>query len=465
MKNGLINENGKLIYYRDDQPVHAGVIEDNGSIYYIGKGGIAVTGRHIVHHEMSNGLLKRGTYTFGEDGKLIEGSYIPPEKKKRKRKKISLKRRIRRWFRRKVHKRFFVFTLALAILLLCTAIVLDRTGIFGDPDQNVGQSGEGEIELPSFASDVYLCSKGAQGLYDGTLTVSEAARYGSPYVPFVFEYNLKGSDGILTLSEHEDMSASAEIFMSKEKTSLLIDNLKTNTKYFYTVSVNGKTYEGSFRTAPSTRFIDIDGIYNTRDIGGYVNMDGKTVRQGLIIRGTELDGLVETGYRLTAAGKEAMKAFGFVYDMDLRAESIFMGEYTSPLGAEVSHEFYTAPQYGHILSAAYKESLRRIFADLANPANYPMYLHCTYGQDRTGTVVFLLQGVLNMSEEQMIREYRMTGFHNPSFSESDTMDAVIDLLQNWEGDTLQEKIVSFLVNDIGVTQEEIESIRSILLQE
>ena len=30
-----------------------------------------------------------------------------------------------------------------------------------------------------------------------------------------------------------------------------------------------------------------------------------------------------------------------------------------------------------------------------------------------------------MSEEQMIREYRMTGFHNPSFSESDTMDGTL----------------------------------------
>ena len=467
MKNGLINENGKLIYYKDDQPLHAGVIEDNGSIYYIGKDGVAVTGRHIVHHEMANDLLARGTYTFGEDGKLIEGSYIPP--KKRKRKKKSMKRRIKHWVKKGMHKKTSIVIMTIALLLIAIAIIVDIIAMnYLDPSQGGKQQGgtsqSGEIELPSFTSDVYLCSKSAQKLYYGEITVSEAACYGSPYAPFVFEYNLKGSEGLLMLSEHSDMSGSSEFFMSKNGTSLLIDNLKTNTKYFYTVIVNGKKYNGSFHTARSTRFIDIDGIYNTRDIGGYMTIDGKTVKQGMIIRGTELDGLVEPGYRLTAAGKESIKKFGFVYDMDLRASTIFSGVYTSPLGSDVEHKFYTSPQYGQIFSSTYKESLRQIFSDMANPANYPMYLHCTYGADRTGTVAFLLQGILNVPEDQMIREYQMTGFHSSSYSNSTNMEIIISGLQYQDGDTLQEKIVSFLINDIGVLPEEIESIRNILLQ-
>ena len=468
MKNGLINENGTLIYYENDVPIHAGVVKIGEDLYYISKGGVAVTGKHTVHTSMANGLLKHGIYTFADDGKLIEGSYVPLKKAKHRKKKHRRSSQGSRTLSAKTKKNLLIaaISVVLVALLVCVGFMIDNYLHSGDSNLGEGSSPtDGEIRLPEFDEDVALVSDGALALYRAEMTVSEAREYGSAYKPMVFEYDLLGDDGLLTISENENFSDALELFMDGDNDYLEIDNLKTGTKYYYKVDVNGKTYSGSFKTAASTRFIEVEGLYNARDIGGYTTLNGRTVKQGMIIRGTEIDGLVESIYLLPSTSAAYMRdSFRFAYEMDLRASHIFMGEYSSYFGEGVGHSFYTAPAYGGIFDASNKDFLKNIFSDLAKEENYPMYMHCTYGADRTGTVVFLLQAILGMSEEQMIREYQMTGFFSSSYATDNRCDIIIAGINAKQGSTLQEKTINFLVDDIGVTLEEIAAIQSILLE-
>ena len=321
------------------------------------------------------------------------------------------------------------------------------------------------VALPRFDQEVLLCSDEAKQVYDGTMKIQNAVVSGDPYRPFVFEYQLDQS-GILRLSLDSTLADAKEYPLDKANTSVSIDNLLTGTTYYYQVEVAGAEYSGSFRTAQSNRFISLPGVENLRDIGGYQTLDGKTVKQGLLIRGCELDGIKNAEYLLPDEDIDHVKnTFGFVYDLDLRSPEITEGEYVSRLGADVPHRFYDAPTYAQIFREEYLESMRQIFADLADPEKYPMYLHCTWGRDRTGTVVLLLQGLLNVSKEDLLHEYRLTGFVTSSVATNTKMDALFLGLDSYEGSTLQEKIISYLTTTVGVTPEEIQSIQTIFLGE
>lgn len=462
MKNGLFEENGELVYYKSGRPYHAGAISIKGDIYYIGRHGRAVTGEHIVHGEMSNGILKRGTYRFGDDGKLIKGSYIAPKK----RKSSFFKKIIKDKKDRKILVILSSSIAVMLILLLAVTLIPDFRNTT-TPTQNATQDARVEIDMPEFDSEVLLCSNTVKMLYDGELEINSAISGGTtPYQPFVFEYKLDNKDGILQLSESESFANPKEFALPSTESSISIDNLKVDTTYYYKAIVGEETFEGSFKTAKSNRFIYIEGLNNTRDIGGYTTLDGKTVKQGMIIRGRELDGLIENTYYLDNKDVDYVKdEFGFVYDFDLRNNDVFGGNYKSRLGDDVRHKFYNSPAYGAIFNEFNYATLKQIFTDLANKANYPMYLHCTYGADRTGTIVYLLQGILGVPEDKMDMEYALTGYVVHNFAETDAMKVVKSNIQSFEGDTINDKIVNFLVDEVGVTEQEIQSIREILLED
>ncbi len=463
MKNGIINEDGKLIFYKDDVPFHAGVLKIGKHYYYAGRNGRIATGEHVVHKEMTHGLLEHGTYTFDEEGKMIKGSYRAPKKIKKTQSSSSSKSHKKR---RKFNKRKIatLISIMLAISALIGIAFLVDT-LTSEHKGSTDISTEATISLPSFQESVNLSSPAAQKLYKGEVTV-EQIKKDTPYSPFEFNYQLNNLDGELSISENSDLSNSKKYILSKSEITLLIDNLKTDTTYYYRVNVGEESFTGSFKTAQGTRFIYIPGVFNTRDIGGYTASDGKKIKQGMIIRGTEMDGLVEPSYYLSQNDVDSvMNQFNFVYDMDLRESSTYTGKYTSPLGSSVRHKFYTASSHLGIFNDKNYPTLKSIFSDLAKKENYPMYMHCTYGCDRTGTTVYLLQGLLGCSEEDMIKEYQLSGFFSADYADSTSMNTVAEKLNNYPGDTLSEKIEYFLTKEVGVSKADVQSIRTILLED
>ncbi len=300
-------------------------------------------------------------------------------------------------------------------------------------------------------------------------------------LPVTIEYDLDKdivranvSTAKVKISENKDLSGARSVFF-EEGESVDVYNLKTGKKYYFQVTVkltdgSSLTENGEFETVASPRFMNVEGTNNVRDVGGWATESGKTIKQGLLYRGSEIDGGKNTGHAdfcLTEKGIQTMRQdLNIKTDMDLRSESNKTSEH-SILGEDVSRTFYDAAHYQSALNA--KGKIAAIFSDLANPDAYPVYLHCTHGVDRAGTTILLLEGLLGVAKQDLVRDYELSAFYynyrhvNRDFENGgNVLDLLERLERSYEGETLSQKIENFLLS-AGVTADEIASIRSIFL--
>ena len=280
-------------------------------------------------------------------------------------------------------------------------------------------------------------------------------------VPVALKLSLKSGYAVSYKVElaDKDLFKNAKVDYLNEGSSYTFEHLYSNTEYFYRVTAFTNigsiiTKTGSFTTANTPRILSISGISNVRDIGNWKTDSGKRIKQGLLIRGTEMDAAVESGYYLTNEGLvDMLEVFGIKMDMDLRAETLTSMD---ALGSRVTHKYYDMVMYGDIFTENGKEKIRDVFVDLANRDNYPIYLHCTYGCDRTGTICYLLEALLGVSRGDCLRDYGLSNLNIAN------IQIVENGLKAYAGDTLKDQVESYLLS-CGVSEYQINSIRNIFL--
>ena len=273
-----------------------------------------------------------------------------------------------------------------------------------------------------------------------------------------------------------DFSDAVAVECAGDARSVDLYNLYKASDYYVRVTAyNGKgevleSAEGAFQTTSlGPRVMDIDGICNVRDFGGWKTLDGQTLMQGIAYRGGSLTPLPRDPLdtTITEKGMAYLRdTLGVKTELDLRSETE-SGVYGEGVIPGVKLVYKTINGY----DAAMKEPerFREVFRFFADKNNYPLYYHCTAGSDRTGTVTFLLRALLGVSEFDCIKDHEFSSFciygerNTKTGESSEWFHWFYDRLQaEYEGITLQEKVVSYL-RSIGVTQEEMDNIKGIFL--
>ena len=285
-----------------------------------------------------------------------------------------------------------------------------------------------------------------------------------------------------------------------EKYEVPYANLEINTTYYWRVCTRGycgwgcnpkhgceackKVCESeiaSFKTEDfAPRWMAIEGrVGNMRDLGGRKTVDGRRVKQGMIYRGQGLNDNSTTGEirgrnRLTAADVEYMTGtLGIKTDLDQRSPGEVADMTASPLGPSVKWIHNSSSCYAGIFLEDGKKAMAKNFRVFCDPANYPIYFHCIGGADRAGSLAYTLNGILGVERHLLNTDWESTFYPTLPEMRSDYKDHTFwcgewhfddGFAKYGDANTSWNKRIELYLLDCGVTMEEIEKFRSIMLE-
>lgn len=203
--------------------------------------------------------------------------------------------------------------------------------------------------------------------------------------------------------------------LRKSVSSLPVYNLAPG-KYFYRI-------KGDNMTSSTDSFIITDQVHtiytndricNMRDLGGWKIGENKRVRYDYLYRSCNWSSVDKTS-------ESQLKALGMRTELDIRYSSSSKSYAKSehPIDG-INYVNLGMGQYDAILPNSGKyygtahANFKNMFELLAKKESYPLTFHCTYGADRTGTLAFLINGLLGVSYEDLCSDFELTTFYGGS---------------------------------------------------
>ena len=172
----------------------------------------------------------------------------------------------------------------------------------------------------------------------------------------------------------------------------------------------------------------LPSVTNFRDLGGYINEDGLTIKKNTLYRSNFFSETSNNDIK-------KLKSLKIKTIIDFRGKqerssnkykkysSIAEYKYSKPIETLASRELYnlflngnpTEKKVRNLMIESYEEyatdfiDTYRFFLNLLTDSkNFPLVFHCTAGKDRTGFASALVFFCLNISYKSMIEDYLLT---------------------------------------------------------
>ena len=324
-------------------------------------------------------------------------------------------------------------------------------------------------------------------------------------IPFKWSRNTYPNAVKLKFSDDPSFSTSTLITSTlitfeDEIVGFNVYNLFPEVTYYYRLyDSNGSVISGLRSVTPKgpVRTIKVTGVNNFRDLGGWTGEGGKTIRFGKIYRGTQFSLSGGGGHGSSSSSSLDVSTFigsndyssdnpytgsspfsvplGIKHDVDLRG--LGGGSASQPLknydvgyvNYKVRQFMYNSGSYGET-AYLYQSALRYVINSVAN--DEPVYFHCIGGADRTGTLAFLIEALLGVSELDMNIDYELTSFNDIRRRDNDSdrpFKHLVIYLYSFTGTTLQDKVTNWAKTSFSssvqpLTDDEINTLKELMLE-
>ena len=249
-----------------------------------------------------------------------------------------------------------------------------------------------------------------------------------------------------------------------ESEEYLLCNMRPDVYCYYKVEeedFDGRFTEvkrGKFYTVGQVRMLRVDGMFNVRDLGGWSTSFGVPVVYGRIFRGNRPEGITFTGKNDFVVNEE------ITADLDLRGSN----RTVSPMGPLDEVEYYCTNNQRYKLALSGGGGTYALARDLEIIADVlrrggNVFFHCNHGANRAGTLAFVIDGLLGLSEADLSREYELTSFAYGT-SRNNTYGAMLPVIRSYGegGDDLTQCFYNFALS-IGVSEKTLDTIRCVML--
>ena len=210
------------------------------------------------------------------------------------------------------------------------------------------------------------------------------------------------------LSDASTKTKTGEIVKYAKSSNGVIYNLIPDQVYYWELDSDSSIY-GYVKFTGERRVIDAGDVRNVRDLGGLpVDSDNDTIIDGYLDYGRLFRGI-----RLPSSSSVTeLKNLGVDSELDLREANSDTNKIDRYNRIEAQNYYVrygtTNPNestYYTMTRNAVKYAMEEIVA------GRNLYFHCRIGTDRTGTVAYVLEGLLNVPEEYRIEDYELSFFY------------------------------------------------------